>query len=253
MINDSLKLNIYDGDRLIRTIKKKAPNKKGFYRIYWQMDERGVERPSRRTRKLKFEPSGVKVKPGIYSLSLEFGDMVSQNKIKVSSDPRLKFDKEKFDQVYDNSKILENYTMIAAKAVKQLVQSKETSKIIADHLKKYDQKKYDSIIKSCNKISKKLDTLLSLYLGKEDKRQGITRNPENSVLRRISTASMYVVTRKTGISSTEKNLINHAQEELNAALRKTNDFFNSEWIKFKSNIEDQKFPVFKKVKELKLE
>ena len=143
--------------------------------------------------------------------------------------------------------------MTTTKAVKQLVESKETTKIISDHLKKYDKKKYDSIIKSCSKISKKIDALLSLYLGKQDKRQGITRNPENSVMRRLSTASMYVLTRKTGISSTEINLMNQVREELKNALTKTNDFFGGEWIEFKSNIEGQTIPVFKEVKNLKLE
>lgn len=252
-IKDSLKLKIYDGDRLIRTIKKKAPDKKGFYRIYWQMDEKGVERPSRRIRKLNYEPSGVNVKPGVYSISLTYGDLVSKNKIIVSADPRLNYDKEKFDEVYNNSKILEKYLKSTTKAVKQLVESKETVKTISNYLKKYDKTKYDTIIKSSDKISKTIDELISLYIGKEDKRQGITRNPEPTVMRRISSASIYVGSRKTGISSTEINLMKHAKKELEDALTKTNSFFKNEWIEFKSNLQEQTMPIFKEVEELKLE
>ena len=252
-VEDSIKLKIYDGDRLIRTLKKKAPDKKGFYRIYWQMDERGVERPSRRIRKLKVEPSGVIVKPGVYSLNLTYGNLVSKSEIKVSTDPRLNYEKEKLDQVYNNSKILESYLMTTTKAVKQLVESKETLKTISDHLKKHNEKKYDSIIKSSNKISKRIDELLSLYIGKEDKRQGITRNPDITVMRRLSAASTYVVSRKTGISKTEINLMKHLKQELENALIKTNKFFDSEWIKFKSNVEKQTIPIFKGVENIKLE
>ena len=252
-VEDSIKLKIYDGDRLIRTLKKKAPDKKGFYRIYWQMDERGVERPSRRIRKLKVEPSGVSVKPGVYSLNLTYGNLVSKSEIKVSTDPRLNYEKEKLDQVYNNSKILESYLMTTTKAVKQLVESKETLKTISDHLKKHNEKKYDSIIKSSNKISKRIDELLSLYIGKEDKRQGITRNPDITVMRRLSAASTYVVSRKTGISKTEINLMKHLKQELENALIKTNKFFDSEWIEFKSNIEKQTIPIFKGVENIKLE
>ena len=250
---DSIKLKIYDGERLIRTIKKKAPDKKGFYRIYWQMDEKGVERPSRRIRNIKSEPSGVTVKPGIYSLNLTYRNSISESEIKVSTDPRLNYEKEKIDQVYNNSKILESYLMTTTKAVKQLVESKETIKTISNHLKKYNEKKYDSIIKSSNKISKRIDELLSLYIGKEDKRQGITRNPETTVMRRLSTASTYVLSRKTGISKTEITLMKHLKEELDDALVKTNSFFESEWIEFKSNVEKQTMPIFKEVENIKLE
>ena len=252
-VEDSIKLKIYDGDRLIRTLKKKAPDKKGFYRIYWQMDERGVERPSRRIRKLKVEPSGVRVKPAVYSLNLTYGNLVSKSEIKVSTDPRLNYEKEKLDQVYNNSKILESYLMTTTTAVKQLVESKETLKTISDHLKKHNEKKYDSIIKSSNKISKRIDELLSLYIGKEDKRQGITRNPDITVMRRLSAASTYVVSRKTGISKTEINLMKHLKQELENALIKTNKFFDSEWIEFKSNVEKQTIPIFKGVENIKLE
>ena len=217
------------------------------------MDERGVERPSRRIRKLKVEPSGVIVKPGVYSLNLTYGNLVSKSEIKVSTDPRLNYEKEKLDQVYNNSKILESYLMTTTKAVKQLVESKETLKTISDHLKKHNEKKYDSIIKSSNKISKRIDELLSLYIGKEDKRQGITRNPETTVMRRLSTASTYVLSRKTGISKTEINLMKYLKQELENALIKTNKFFDSEWIEFKSNVEKQTIPIFKGVENIKLE
>ena len=42
---DSLTLKIYDGDRQIRTLKRKVPKKTGFYRWYWFMNEKGVDRP----------------------------------------------------------------------------------------------------------------------------------------------------------------------------------------------------------------
>ena len=37
---DSLSLKIYNGDRLIRTLKRKAPKETGLHRWYWNMDER---------------------------------------------------------------------------------------------------------------------------------------------------------------------------------------------------------------------
>jgi len=47
---DSLTLKLYDGNRLIRTLKTKAPKENGIHNWTWYMDEAGVNRPSRRTK-----------------------------------------------------------------------------------------------------------------------------------------------------------------------------------------------------------
>ena len=48
---DSLTLKLYDGSRLIRTLKRKVPKENGLQRWTWYMDEAGKDRPSRRIRK----------------------------------------------------------------------------------------------------------------------------------------------------------------------------------------------------------
>ncbi|TDI77979.1 MAG: hypothetical protein E2O83_07170, partial [Bacteroidetes bacterium] len=63
---DSLYLKIYDGSRLIRTLKRKIPDSTGIYNWRWLMREAGGDRPSRTIEKRKKEPSGVRVKPGSY-------------------------------------------------------------------------------------------------------------------------------------------------------------------------------------------
>ena len=44
---DSITLKFYDGERLIRTLEKKAPTETGLHRWYWYMNEKGVSRPRR--------------------------------------------------------------------------------------------------------------------------------------------------------------------------------------------------------------
>ncbi|MCK5443615.1 MAG: hypothetical protein KAJ23_17150, partial [Maribacter sp.] len=48
---DSIMFQFYDGERLIRTLKKKTPEKAGFHRIYWDMDEKGPDKPVRKISK----------------------------------------------------------------------------------------------------------------------------------------------------------------------------------------------------------
>ena len=248
---DSLVLNIYNGDKLIRTLKKVPPTKKGIFRWYWNMDEKGKSRPSRNLRSSKRETSGVNVIPGEYKLVLSYKNEKSEEKISVKSDPRLVIDIDNLKSVYKESKVLENYMSKAYDAVKQLIESK---KVLNEYLKLLKNNKSDDI-KSLNKEIKedikKIDTIVALFLGKEDKRQGIVRNPESTVMTRLRTASTYIGSRKSGLTSTEKNLIEHAKNELKEALSKTNNYFSNNWPPIKEKISSKNVSQFKEINMIK--
>ena len=250
---DSLILMVYDGARLIRTLKKKVPKEKGIHRWYWNMDEKGVSRPRRKLSKSKREPSGVKVKPGKYRLVMSFGDEQSEQTIVVKSDPRLTADPTNIDAVYTASKELEGYTEAAASAVMQLAESKQT---LADYKKLFKENKSDemkALLKEIKSQTKAIDFLIALYIGKEDKRQGIVRNPESNVLTRIRNASRYIRSRQDGITATENKLLQHAKEELGVAIEQTNTFFKEVWPLLKSKIEAEDASRFKEIQELSID
>ena len=250
---DSLTLMVYDGERLIRTLKKKVPKEKGIYRWYWYMDEKGVSRPRRKPSKSKREPSGVQVKPGTYRLVMSFGDEQSEQTIEVKSDPRLTVDPANTDAVYTASKELEGYTAAAAAAVKQLAESKQT---LEDYKKLFKENKSDemkALLKEMKSQTKTIDSLIALYIGKEDKRQGIVRNPESNVLTRIRNASRYIRSRQEGITATENKLLQHAKEELEVAIEQTNNFYKEVWPVLKSKIEAEDASRFKEIQELSID
>lgn len=249
---DSLSLQIYDGERLIRTLKQKAPEKSGIHKWTWYMDEAGVERPSKSTRKRNNEPGGASVKPGKYKAVLTFGDLKSEEMITVKTDPRLDVSSANINEVYAASKELENMQQTAADAVKQLVESKKIADAYQSDLKKLDKDTYKEQIKASKDIIKKIDDIIDIYLGKEDKRQGITRNPEITVMERLGNANGYVQSRKNGLTTTENTLIKHAKDELNSALDKTNTFFNNDWKTYQSTMESLKASPFKETKTFKL-
>ncbi|WP_283635690.1 WD40/YVTN/BNR-like repeat-containing protein [Aquaticitalea lipolytica] len=249
---DSLSLQIYDGERLIRTLKQKAPEKSGIHKWTWYMDEAGVERPSKSTRKRNNEPGGASVKPGKYKAVLTFGDLRSEEMITVKTDPRLDVSSANINEVYAASKELENMQQTAADAVKQLVESKKIAEAYQSDLKKLDKNAYKEQIKASKDIMKKIDDIIDIYLGKEDKRQGITRNPEITVMERLGNANGYVQSRQNGLTTTENTLIKHAKDELNSALDKTNTFFNNDWKTYQSTMESLKASPFKETKTFKL-
>ena len=249
---DSLQLQLFDGERLIRTLKQKAPKESGMHTWNWNMDEKGVKWPSKKISESKREPSGVQVMPGTYRAVLSYGDQNSETVIEVQSDPRIPYNVAARRDVYDTLKEFEHQQEITANAVKQLVESKKIVSEFSDKLSKKDKKLNKEALKNCKKINKKIDTILALYFGKDDKRQGITSDPVVSVTERIGTALYYTSTRQHGITDTERNLIEQAKTAIDSALKTTNSFFEDEWLTFQTEMEAKDLSPFKIIKTFKL-
>ena len=241
---DSLNLNIYDGERLIRTLITKAPKETGFHRWYWSLNEKGVARPSRKVRKSKSEPRGVSVKPGVYRIIMGTASVTSEVSIEVHSDPRLAISEIAIDERYTYSKTIEGYLEQTTQAVNQLRHSKET---LANYKKRISKKVNKTLIKQIDEASKEIDSIMNFFLGKEDKRQGIVRNPENSVVKRINSASRYIRSRPDGITETEEKLMKHALDDLKKALNQTNSFYDENWEELKTSIEAIELTEFKEI------
>ncbi len=66
-------MNIYDGNRLIRTLKRKAPTKTGVHKWTWGMREKGGDRPSRNVRPRRGEQIiGYRLPPALARSNLLF-------------------------------------------------------------------------------------------------------------------------------------------------------------------------------------
>jgi len=249
---DSITMTIYDGDRLIRTLKQKAPDTTGVHKWTWNMDESGPDSASRTLKKDKIESSGVTVKPGTYKVILSFGDQSSEQNITIKKDPRLSITNESINEVYTTLKGIESMQETIVNAINQLVESKEIAEAFQTDLKKLDKENYKEAIETSKAVIKDIDNLLDIYLGKEDKRQGIIRSPEMNVNSRFMLAKNYVGSRQTGITATETTLIENAKKALEEALEKTNTFFSETWKPYQTNMEEIKTNPFKDIKVFKL-
>ena len=249
---DSIQLKIYDGDRLIRTLKKKTPKENGIHTWTWYMDEKGTKNPSKKLKESKREPSGVSVLPGNYTTVLSYGDQVSKTRITIENDPRITRNQEASLEIYEVLKEMEDLKKVTANAVKQLAESKKIVSKFLDRLTEKNKGDYAENVEKCNKIKEKIDAILALYFGKEDTRQGITNTPEVSVIDRYRTASYYIGTRQNGMTETEHILLKQAKEALSEALKSTNLFFETEWVDFKLKMENIKFTDFETIKTFKI-
>ena len=250
---DTVFLKIYDGQRLIRTLKYKTPDSAGFHRVYWGLEEAGPDRPSRSLRTRNRERGGISVKPGTYRVVVELGEARDETSVTVKTDPRLNIDPKTLEARYTNAKKLDGYMQVAADAVKQLLESKKIASQYQKDLKEKDKEQYKEQIDASKEITKEIDSLVAIYLGKEDKRQGITRNPEMTVTRRIYNAYGYVGSRPSGMTGTEERLLRYAEADLRKALSATNAFFANRWKDYKESMEGLDLSPFKEIKTLGLE
>ena len=114
-------------------------------------------------------------------------------------------------------------------------------------MKDLDKEKFKDVLDQAKKESEKIEKIVALYIGKEDDRQGITRNPEVSIVSRMYSAQSYVVSRPSGLTSTEFQLVDQAKNALNEALKQTNSYFEKDWVEYQSTIKELDLSPFKEV------
>ncbi|MCF6349331.1 MAG: hypothetical protein L3J20_13740 [Flavobacteriaceae bacterium] len=250
---DSITLKIYNaGNELIRTLKRKAPKENGLHRTYWGLGEKGVRRPSRKApKKNASEPRGINVLPGNYKVVIHYKKAKDSTMVTVAYDPRVDITLNVLKSKYDLLKQLENKMSLAGKAVAQLNASKKIAEQYKKQLKSNDSTKYKNDIKESVTIVKSINKLIDEMIGKEDKRQGITRNPEPTPMTFLFTARRYVGALLQAPGKTEQQLVKNASEKVNVVMDKINTFYNSDWVTYRKKIEALNLTLFKEYEELK--
>jgi photosystem II stability/assembly factor-like uncharacterized protein len=250
---DSITLKVYNTqNNLIRTIKRKAPKESGLHRTYWGLAEKGTRGPSRKAAKKNApEPRGVTVLPGDYKVVIHYGKAKDSTVVSVAYDPRVEMPQSVLKNKYDLLKQLETKTGLAGKAIEQLKESKKIAESYKKQLKAKKDSKYKKTIKSTDSIVKSISKLIDGMIGKEDKRQGITRNPDPTPMTFIFTARRYVGSLLQAPGKTENQLIKTANEKVSAEIEKINTFYKKDWPAYRKEIESLSLTLFKDFKELK--
>jgi hypothetical protein len=192
------------------------------------------------------------VKPGTYKVVAHFGDSKDSTNITVASDPRLTVSDKAISDAYNAGKKLESWQQLAANAVRQLAESKKIAEDLQKTLKEKDKEGFKEEQKASKEIVKQIDSIMALYIGKEDKRQGITRNPEMTVMTRLQTAYGYASDRPNGLTATENRLMEFAEADLKKALEATNGFFDEAWKTYRTAMEALNLSPFSDTKSFNL-
>ncbi|KEZ93482.1 WD40/YVTN/BNR-like repeat-containing protein [Nonlabens ulvanivorans] len=231
--SDSIYLKIYDDEQLIRTLSSKTPKEKGIHTWSWRMREKGADRPSRKVNTSKREPSGVRVLPGTYRAVLEYGNTKSETSITIKEDPRIdELSMADMKSKYDAQKRLEALSITVSGITEQLAENKKKAQTFLKLMKDKDKKAYKDQIKRTDSIIKGIELEQNKYFGTPDKRQGITRNPEVTVMNRIGLANQYISSRQGPQTATETQLFNQARELANERIIESQTWLTENWDPF---------------------
>jgi len=244
---DSLTLEIFNAQgELIRTLKNKVPEDKGINRMYWRLDEKGVNGPSRREPNANREPGGVDVLPGTYKLKLTFGDESDSTNINVKYDPRVQMQESVLLAKKQMQKRLEDSEEKAAEAMKRLRESKEIVDQYVKRMKDKDEEKFKELLEESKAVKDSIESLIVPIVGEDTSdEEGIVRSPIPSVDDRIGIASFYIGTSLEAPGDTEKRLVQQAEEKLSEAVKAVDEFFANDWKDYKQEVEKLDLSPFK--------
>jgi photosystem II stability/assembly factor-like uncharacterized protein len=227
---DSLYLKIYNGNELIRTLKQRIPKESGVYSWNWSLREKGVNYPSRGINKSKREPRGVEVLPGVYRAVLEMGSLTSEQQIEVREDHRItEFSMADRTSKRAAQKNMEQLTLQVYELTQQLAKNKKTAELFKKMLADVDKEKYKAQIEQTDSILKSIKLEQNKYFGTPDDRQGITRNPETTVMQRMGLASSYIGSREGPQTGTESQLFQQAKVLAESTMKNTQVWLSNDW------------------------
>ena len=244
---DSITLSIKRNNEVVRTLKYPRPEKPGFTKLRWGLDEKGVQRPSRTLRKSRREPSGRPAIPGNYEIEVSLGESTSNATIEVELDPRLSHTLEEFMSSYAAQGTLEQMTSNLAESTEKLAKAKKELDAMKASLKDLELENKKDLSDKVKGNLKMIEDLQNASFGTIDKRQGITRNPEMTIMNRISNASRYVRTRVSGLTDTEKQLMQFAEKAVNEAIDSIDRYLATEYAELLRMTSDISSPLLKAV------
>jgi photosystem II stability/assembly factor-like uncharacterized protein len=255
---DSVKLEIFNAaGELVNTIRQRAPETNGVYRMNWMLNERAGRQPSRERPRGEGGGGGfggfggTTVLAGTYKLRVTFGDHKDSTALVVKYDPREKVPATVYEQRYAMVKDLQKLRNTAAAATDRLRESKE---IVEEYEKKIKDSKRTDLKEAADKtkaMKDSINTLFDFILGKVDTRQGIVRSPDPTPVSYISTAQGYIGRSRDPISETDRRVYKHAEDKIATVTRRVNNFYENAWKEYRAMMEKVTFSPFKDYQPLK--
>jgi photosystem II stability/assembly factor-like uncharacterized protein len=248
---DSLLLQVYEGEKLIRTLKYKT--KPGLNKLNWGLRKKGVEYPNPWAARYgssgrgnrQAEPGGFIVMPGEYKVVMSCGDQKDSTMVSVKYDPRVEWDIADLEATENLYNDLNRQAEALNTATKRLKESKEVLEKVSAQVKGAQDESLKELGRETKEVGDSLNAVWEFIMGKEEKKQGISAFDRHTVVMRLFTASRYLMSRPEGPTQTEERLIEQANTAIQQALDMTNAFYRETWPAYREKVEATDFKWFR--------
>jgi uncharacterized protein YoxC len=218
----------------------------GFNRAYWGMEEKGFRQPgSPKPRPGAPEPGGFQVLPGTYKLVLTYNRESDSTYVTVKDDPRLGnrnavkiAQRAMFDRLKKSADKL-------TQGMDRLTESEEVLTKMTTQLKDLEGKDADSLRKTTKAMQDSIKAIREFINGKPSDKQGINRDPGQTVMRTIQLATQYIASKSLAPGPQEETLVQNAEMVINQAVQRINAFYNTKWKEYRLQVEGTKLNLFK--------
>ena len=228
-----------EGDT-IRTMRPKL--KEGLNSVTWWLDQKGVNTPSRRERKEDREPGNVPVSPGMYKVVLEKGELKDSCMVEVKRDPRIEISESEVKQGIASYEDFNKTVDKATEAFEQLKKSKKTIALVNKVIKSQEDTIVTEFKTLTDDLSTEIDSLMNLYMDPEGLK-GIQRNPK-TLTGRLWRARAYLRATEGPPSPNGMILINEVKQQAKDIINGGNEFFQTDWLKFKARFDELDLKIF---------
>jgi len=249
---DSVRLKVYDGDELIRTLVYKA--EPGLNKVTWRLRKKGVRFPNPWAARYGDrggagsrggEPAGYIVMPGEYKIVMSCGDQQDSTLIRVSYDPRIEVDLKALEANEKLYNELSRKAVALGKATSRLTESRTVLTGISEQVKGKRDPDLKEVAEKTKAVQDSLNVIWEYINGKVEKQQGISGFDQPTPAIILSEASDYIQSRPSGPTATEKRLMEQADEMVGKALDMCNVFYEDVWPGYRDLIESTDFKWFK--------
>jgi photosystem II stability/assembly factor-like uncharacterized protein len=227
------------------TIRRKSSKLEGgLEKISWYFDMDGTKGISKRDADKDADPpSGPEVLPGKYKLVATYKGKKDSTSIDFKSDPRLDYTlndyKKKQAALLEFSKLRER----AGKAYDQIKEGRKQLKALEALLALQDDSVKTKIEKLQKPVKSRLDSLDKIFFVEEDAKGYVYEDDKLSSL--LGEASYYLQSSKSGFNTNSKASMEIAQKKVESIVNGINDFYNTDWAKYKVAIEALGIKIFK--------
>jgi hypothetical protein len=235
---------VYDNyNKLIRTLNHQP--KKGFNRIYWELDTKGVRMPdSSKPKEDAHERGGRSVAPGNYKVVFAYNNLKDSITVEVKLDPSIPMS---ISAMNEKAALIDTFSGLIGNATSktdQLKESKETIDLILTQLKNREKSDSNNRLKQQADSTKSKINKLIARINPPDDIQGFSDDP-NLVSERLSTARRYLQDTTYPVTETQRRILADTEKNIKPVMDDVDQFFTKDWEAFKQAVQNSNFSLFK--------